>query len=800
MKKIIKKTIIDPGSPPDVDTDFQTNSRAAVIDYVSKKYNSDNVASIITPGPFKNKNAWKSMATIHSIPFQEANKISQLIPDGSDGTKIRDLIDVDSEKYKEGIDLRLATSEPLLNETLKYADEISGRMRETGVHPCGIVISSLPLDESIPLQIRQNDELTVTQWDYYDCEALGLIKMDFLGLDTVDIIENAVKFIEKSKGIKLNMEDIIEGDLNDEKVFELFQKGDTSSIFQFSGAGVKELLKAVKPTEFEDLAAITALYRPGPMGLNLHNDYADRKNNPSARIPVHKDFIGTKVEEILSPTLAALVYQEQVMQISQQCAGFTPKEADGLRKAIGKKKMDLMKSIGNSFKEGMIKNGYTEESVNVLWDGIVAFGQYAFNKSHSISYALNSYQLAYLKVHYPTEFMAAVLKQRMGSDDISTLFSETRAMGIKIETPNINYSREGITPNENSISYGLSSIKGINKELIHKIIQERDENGKYKDIKDFISRNKSQIKSATLKSLAYAGAFDILGVTRKDIADKANELISKFIKVEKMNETASLFGLLGMSNDDLVDIKLSGEEWPFEELIKNEALATGIYLSANPLDNILDNNGTVIADTQPGLDHVSPGDTIYVTFTNISTKKNKQGKTTYIVTMDNKVSQKEIFLSQAFTNRFNLHKALKNTNGDKLKAYELLGLSMTDTPELEPLEELELYTPYKIIYGGYKKPNGEMFTFIKDIQKVKLSNSGELLKYFYINSNDHNDFVRICNAIENSIDNKMAIQNKKKTSDIRIYNKDKSLYRDLSVVSIGGMLYDNPEIIAEEEN
>lgn len=783
-KKIVKTSIIDPGSPPDVDTDFETTARHEVIKYAIEKYGSDNVASLITPGPFKVKNAWKSMATIHSVPFSEANKISSLLPDGADGTTIKDLIDPASPKYEDGLDLRIATDSDELREILEYADNLSGRMRETGVHPCGIVISSRKLTDSIPVQIRQVDEMPVTQWNYYDCEALGLIKMDFLGLDTVDLIENTVRLIKQTKGIDLDMEEIIEGSLDDKEVFKLFSEARTDSIFQFSGEGVKELLKAVKPTRFEDLAAITALYRPGPMGLDLHNDFAIRKNDPTKRTPVHKDFVGTKLEEILEPTLGALIYQEQVMIISKECAGFSSKEADELRKAIGKKKMDLMRSLEGKFKAGMITNGYTETSVNVLWDGIVAFGSYAFNLSHSVSYALNSYQCAYLKVHYPAEYMASVLKQRIRDDAISSLFAETKKMGIEIQVPSINNSGVEITPDPTGtyISYGLSSIKGVGSDVIEKLIEERNKNGIYKDIKDFIQRNSEIIKKGTLINLAQAGAFDCLNVTRKDIVENADNLLKKLSKAEQLTANNSLFDLIGSSLSDKISIDLPNEEWGFPEKIKKEAEATGLYLTSNPLDNIVDSNGVNISNSQMAFDDPNLQGEIYATFTKIISKKNRQGKTTYIVMADNKVSQRELRLPVQFTERFNLYKALEKTNGDRKKAYEKLNLTTDDQVakynNYIPLAPLKPFTTYKLTF---KKWNNRIS--LVDLVEVELSPKGKLLKKLKVTSPNHNDFIRIIEDIQANTFSDSEL------SDIRIYNYNGDLYRDLSDVYVKGSTF-----------
>lgn len=751
-KKIKSIKIIDPGASPDVDTDFATFLKAPALDYVAEKYGAEKVAAIITPGPFKNKNAWKSVASTFEVPTYLANQISDMIPDGSDGTTISDLLDSENPN---GADLRDALETHKLTKIAEYATKAQNRARETGVHACGVIISSTSLDDTIPVQIRE-DGVPVTQWNYYNCEDLGLIKMDFLGLDTVDLIYNTVNTIEKTKGIKLDMEEIINGDLNDPKVYELFQKGDTDNIFQFSGDGVKQLLRDVKPTEFTELAALTALYRPGPMSLNLHHDFALRKKDEKARIPVHKDFYGTTVEEILSPNLNALVYQEDIMKIARQCAGFTAREADDLRKAIGKKNMDLMRSLEGKFKEGMLKNGYKQAGVNLLWEGFVGFGQYAFNLSHATSYALNSYQAAYLKAHYPTEFIANVLKQKAKSDKTAEILSSAKAMGITVGTPDINESGENIDPakDDYKVVFGFSNVKGLPKEVIHEMIEERNKNGKFKSVEDFIERTVPLgMSPSTFIKLVQVGAFDSMGYTRKGLelaADLLFKNVSKKLS-SKPTQTTGLFAMIG--NDSLEKVEISTEEHPFLTRISNEAALIGAYLTGNPLDKI---------------DVKQTDKEIYLSFLTLK-GKTKFGRRIFEGVIDDGNTTTPITLPKDITNRIIVHESIKNGLTieevlDKRKIYE--PSERERWYQYSPIPMPELFKVYKATYK--KGWNGT--PMLIDLKPVPLDNNGERVKEIWTTIADPETLKQFVSQVRLYTDK--YHDNKEKLKSARVYLKN----------------------------
>ena len=729
-RKIKSIKIIDPGTNPDVDSDFHTVGRGKTIEHVMDLYGSDNVAGIITPGPFKAKNAFKSMGTIYGLSFAQSQAISNTLPDAIEKKMtIKSMLDPNSEYYEAGADLRIQLNTPQLEEIAHAAAALDGRMRETGVHPCGMLISSKPIKEVVPVQIRQSDGLSVTQWNYYNCEALGLIKMDFLGLVTVDLIDEAIKNVQKTRGITIDVNELVQSDLDDELTYKLFSNAETSAIFQFSSSGVKEMLRELQPTEFMDLAAVTALYRPGPMGLNSHLQFAQRKNNPNVRVPVHEAFYGTKVEELLKDTYGLVVYQEDCMRIAKECAGFTPKEADDLRKAIGKKKMALMKSLGGKFVKGMVDNGYDETAVNLLWEGIVAFGEYAFNKSHSVSYALNAYIAGYLKAHYPVEFMAAALKLNDTPDKIREYIAEVKRMNLKIQPASVNESDILITPSmtdKNTIIYGLSGIKRFPKSLAESIIKERNKKGEFKSITDFISRmiKYKGLTTGALKALALTGAFDCLGVTRKSIVDNADKLIKTAEKQEKLNKRKNLFSVGGVEASD--EIKLDTDEYSYAVQAKYEADLTELFLSRHPLDKIEQEPVHLDAQEVNVVGH-------YVTFPKVEIKTTKQKSKYMQVTTDNKLSRAVLRMDRDLLAGIEKYTAIQKFGE---LAPEKLGVT-NDPEKLEKYNQIKaipmpienIVYQVDIVTPKFKRNGVEVYgnPKITALKRVALSHDGELV-------------------------------------------------------------------------
>lgn len=808
-KVITEITIIDAGSSPDIDTDFQTDIREKTIEYVSQKYGVQNSSHLITHGKFGVKNAFRSLCQIYSdIPSVKVNEISKMLPDLKEDEEddlkditLADYIEENGRLYDKGTAIRLAIDTPRLKEIAIETDRLIGRKRDTGVHACGVVMSQNPLLENIPLQIKhdKNSDMTITQWTYQECEELGIIKMDFLGLDTIDLMENTVKLIKKTKNIDINLEDIIYGKLDDKEVFKLFQDGNTFGIFQFGEEGVRELLRSVHPTEFEELAAITALYRPGPMGMNLHTEFAKRKNDVNSRIPVHPSFKNTDLEKILESTFGACTYQEQIMQISKVCAGFSPKDADGLRKAMGKKKVEVLNKYETQFKQGMNEHGYTDtNAVNILWDGMVGFAKYAFNKSHAISYALNSYTCAYLKVHYPTEFMSVLLQQKFGNDDIPKYLNEAKRLGIEIIPPNINTSMLVMTPVEDyKISYGLKCIKSLSDKDIENIYYEREKNGKYKDIIDFIQRN--NISGTMLKTLSMAGCLDCFGLTRKSIYEECNDIVKKAERLNKEKNTNSLFNLF--DNNNIIEIQ-NNKEWCNSEKIKYEAIATGLYISGNPVDNITLKSGRVI-ENQTELDKIDCDCTQYVTITMKPViKKNKKGQNYFMLQLNNGTSEIKEFVKGNIVNRIMLFNALSkitdytNEQDHREKAYKKLNLNEENKKifnQIKPLENLQVYNIYKATYKVYK--TGDIIRkSLEDLEPVFISENNRELKEIYFNGDNEK-----INKLIAFLKKESMKYNKTDLSDIILYDNklNKTVVNDViingSIFQISkGKLSDKP--------
>lgn len=568
-------------SMPDIDIDFDEDGRDKVIKYVVDKYGFDHVAHIITFGTMAAKMAIRDVARIQKLPLPVADKLAKLVPERPGITL--------SQAYDEVKELRdlKESGDELVRQTLKYAETLEGSVRHTGLHACGIIIGRNDLKECIPVCTSKDTDYLVAQFDGSHIESVGMLKMDFLGLKTLSIINDAVEYIRKSKGVSV---DIANLPLNDERTFEVFSRGETTGLFQFESPGMKRYLKDLKPNRFEDLIAMNALYRPGPM------DYIDSfVNRKHGREKIVYDF--PVMEEYLKDTYGITVYQEQVMQLSRAMAGFTRGEADTLRKAMGKKNRKMMDEMKEKFITGCSNNGLEKEKVEKVWTDWEAFAQYAFNKSHSTCYALVAYQTAYLKAHYPAEFMAAVLS-RNSSDikKISFFMDECRRMNINVLGPDINESDLKFTVNKaGDIRFGLGAIKGLGEAAVKAVIEERDQNGPFTSIFGFIERvNLSAVNKKSIEAMAMAGAFDTFANIRREqyfalTSDKETNFIEALIKygnrmtVEKNSRQQSLFGD-STSFGPTLPVLPDAMEWTMLEKLNKEKDLIGIYLSAHPLD------------------------------------------------------------------------------------------------------------------------------------------------------------------------------------------------------------------------
>ncbi len=567
-------------SMPDIDIDFDEDGRDLVLKYVVDKYGYSKVAQIITFGTMAAKMAIRDVARIQKLPLPDADRLAKLVPE-KPGTNL-------TKAYKEVKELRDARDkgEELVRDTLRYAEVLEGSVRHTGLHACGIIIGKNDLVNHIPVCTSKDTELLVTQFDGSHVESVGMLKMDFLGLKTLSIIKDAVKNIRESRGIEVDFEKIT---LDDPKTYELYSRGETTALFQFESAGMKRYLKELKPNRFEDLIAMNALYRPGPM--EYIPSFIARKHGKEKieyDLPVMEDY--------LKETYGITVYQEQVMRLSQAMAGFTRGEADSLRKAMGKKIRAMMDQLKEKFIAGCVERGLDEEKVKKVWKDWEAFAQYAFNKSHSTCYAYVSYQTAYLKAHYPGEFMAAVLSRNISDIKKITLFmDECRRMGIQVLGPDVNESNYKFTVNQNGdIRFGLGAVKGVGENAVINIVQERKENGPYKDIFNFVERvSLNTVNRKNIEALALAGAFDNFKEIKREQFFAMNGKEIPFIdtllrygskvQLEKGSSQPSLFGE-STSYDPVKPEIPETNDWSNLYRLNKEKELIGIYLSAHPLD------------------------------------------------------------------------------------------------------------------------------------------------------------------------------------------------------------------------
>lgn len=569
-------------SMPDIDIDFDEDGREEVLKYVVKKYGPKRVAHIITFGTMAAKMAIRDVARVQKLPLSDADKLAKLVPERP-GTTLADA-------YKEVPELAKEKNSEngLIRDTLQYAEVLEGNVRQTGVHACGIIIGRDDLEEYIPLSTAKDAELFVTQYEGSHVEDIGLLKMDFLGLKTLSIIKDALEFIKESKGIDVDIDNI---PLDDNKTFQLYARGETTALFQFESPGMKKHLRALQPNRFEDLIAMNALYRPGPM--EYIPSFINRKQG---REKIEYDI--PVMEEYLADTYGITVYQEQVMLLSQKLAGFTKGQADGLRKAMGKKQIAVMNKLKEKFTKGCIENGHEQTKIDKIWSDWEAFAQYAFNKSHSTCYAYISYQTAYLKANFPSEFMAAVLSRNISDiKKITTFMDECKRLGIQVLGPDVNESayKFMVRPN-GDIRFGLGAIKGVGENAVANIIEVRKSGGKFKDIFDFTERvNLQTVNKKNFEALSVAGAFDGLGNIKRceyfAIEPKSSlsfiELVMRYgskVQLEKNNNQQSLFGASSEFSLQKPEIPKT-EDWSKLEKLNREKEVIGIYLSAHPLDD-----------------------------------------------------------------------------------------------------------------------------------------------------------------------------------------------------------------------
>ena len=475
-------------SMPDIDIDFDERGRADVIRYVTQRWGSDKVAQIITYGTIKAKAAIKDSCRVLGFPYALGDRITKAFPPAVMGKDIPldGIFDESYPRYGEAGDLRnLYATEPEIKQIIDTAKGIEGLIRQPGVHAAGVIMSAEPLTDHIPVWTRHTDGAVITQFDYPTCEGLGLLKMDFLGLRNLTIMSDAVRAIEDNRKIKI---DLLSLPLTDKPTYELLSRGDTLGVFQFDSSGYRTLLRTMKPDNFEDISALGALYRPGPMGVNSHTNYALRKNGQQEITPIHPE-LEEPLKEILEPTYGLIVYQEQVQRAAQILAGYTLGQADLLRRAMGKKKKEILDKEFVPFQQGCKERGYSDKAIQAVWDVLVPFAGYAFNKAHSAAYGLVSYWTAYLKANYPAEFMAAVLTSVGDDKDKSALYlSESRRMGVKVLPPDVNASIATFTAVGPDVRFGLAAIRNVGINVVEAIVATRKSKGEFTSFADFLRK------------------------------------------------------------------------------------------------------------------------------------------------------------------------------------------------------------------------------------------------------------------------------------------------------------------------
>lgn len=580
-------------SMPDFDVDFDDRRRSEVIKYVTEKYGDERVAMIVTYGTIKAKQALKDSSRVLGYPFSMGEKLTKAMPPDimGKGISLSDVYNKEAKRYDEAGELRdVLAEDPEAAKVFETATGLEGLKRQWGVHAAGVIMSSDPLIDVIPLMRREADGQVITQFDYPTCEGLGLIKMDFLGLRNLTIISDALENITFNRdGFVLDLETLA---LNDKESYELLGRGDTLGVFQLDGGPMRSLLRLMQPDEFEDISAVLALYRPGPMGVNSHTNYALRKTGQQEVTPIHPE-LAEPLAEILDTTYGLIVYQEQVMAVAQKVANYTLGQADLLRRAMGKKKKSELDKQQDFFFSGMKENGYSEDATKTLWHVLESFSDYAFNKAHTAAYGLVSYWTAYLKAHYPAEYMAALLTS-VGDDKdkLAMYLNECRRMGITVLPPDVNESVTTFTPVGNDIRFGMAAVRNVGVNVVQGIVEAREEKGGFTSFNDFLSKVPAVVcNKRTIESLIKSGAFDQLGHTRRSLVMCHEQAIDDVL-VQKKNEANGefTFDLFAMGGDDAgQDVHgLAVEvpdvpEWERKDMLSFEREMLGLYVSDHPL-------------------------------------------------------------------------------------------------------------------------------------------------------------------------------------------------------------------------
>ncbi|WP_431712174.1 DNA polymerase III subunit alpha [Glutamicibacter uratoxydans] len=578
-------------SMPDFDVDFDDRRRPEVIKYVTEKYGDERVSMIVTYGSIKTKQALKDSSRVLGYPFSMGETLTKALPPAvmAKDIPLNDIENPKAKRFAEAADFRnLVANDPEAARVFETAKGLEGLKRQWGVHAAGVIMSSDPIIDVIPIMRRIQDGQVITQFDYPTCEGLGLIKMDFLGLRNLTIISDAIENIKANTGHELDLENL---PLDDKGAYELLARGDTLGVFQLDGGPMRSLLKLMKPDNFEDISAVLALYRPGPMGANAHNNYALRKTGLQEVVPIHPE-LEEPLAEILGGTFGLIVYQEQVMAIAQKLAGYSLGQADILRRAMGKKKKEELDKQFAGFKQGMNDHGYSDEAVDTLWAILLPFSDYAFNKAHSAAYGVISYWTAYLKEHYTAEYMAALLTS-VGDDKdkLAMYLNECRRIGITVLPPDVNESAQNFTPVGTDIRFGMGAVRNVGTHVVEGMVQAREEKGNYTDFGDFLRKVPAVVcNKRTIESMIKAGAFDSLDHPRRALVAVHEEAIDSVIQL-KRNEAANQFDLFSALGAEETDSSMAVSipdlpDWDKKEKLGYEREMLGLYVSDHPLQGL----------------------------------------------------------------------------------------------------------------------------------------------------------------------------------------------------------------------
>jgi len=635
-------------SMPDFDVDFDERRRGEVIKYVTDKYGEDRVAQIVTYGTIKAKQAVKDASRVLGYPFAMGDRITKAMPAAVMGKDVplSKIFDSEHPRYAEGAEFRtLHDGDGEVQKVVGTAKQLEGLKRQWGVHAAGVIMSSEPLIDLIPIMRREQDGQVITQFDYPSCEALGLIKMDFLGLRNLTIMDDALKNIERNRGDVIVLEEL---ELDDPETYALLQRGDTLGVFQFDGGPMRSLLRLMRPDNFEDISAVGALYRPGPMGAGSHTNYALRKNKQQPETPIHPE-LEEPLREVLGTTYGLIVYQEQVMAIAQKVAGYSLGQADLLRRAMGKKKKSELDKQYEKFSGGMAERGFSAAAVKALWDVLLPFSDYAFNKAHSAAYGVVSYWTAFLKAHYPAEYMAAVLTSVRDDKDKSALYlNECRRMKLTVLPPDVNSSIATYAAVGPDIRFGLAAVRNVGENVVEAIVAAREAEGKFTSFSDFLSKVPAVVcNKRTIESLIKAGAFDSLGHTRRQLLDAHESAVDQVIglKREEARGQYDLFAGLGEdggSGGGAHDLSIQLRdlpEWDKHDLLAREREMLGLYVSDHPLfglEKVLSSAADCSIASLVADDSRQDGSfvTIAGLVTGLQRKMTKQGKQWAIATVE----------------------------------------------------------------------------------------------------------------------------------------------------------------------